>query len=326
LLHSRFPFFRREQLEEEWMTRLGKDFALRPLGCVLVSTQVAEQSVDIDADLLIPELAPTDMLLQRLGRLWRHPWPGRACPRPDGWIQMPSLSDEALRQSSASQLKEALGKSARVYAPYVLLRSLEQWCARESITLPDDIRTILEATYAPPPDDEAPAWSELRKQLEREKDKLAKLALSATLVWTTPALGDEEAIRTRYTRYPTARVLLARDITPLSRHSVRLELLDGAMVTANDRARNFEAAKAIYRCLVPLPSWAIAAGLRAAPAWLKLNVPQPAAVGIVGKDGEIRWPGGEENTGLSYDPDQGVIISRERVPRVPREEDDESYD
>ncbi|MGH9605017.1 MAG: hypothetical protein ACRD3N_04895, partial [Terracidiphilus sp.] len=117
-----------------------------------------------------------------------------------------------------------------------------------------------------------------------------------------------------------------RDITPLSRHSVRLELLDGAMVTANDRARNFEAAKAIYRCLVPLPRWAIAAGLRAAPAWLKLNVLQPAAVGIVGKDGEIRWPGGEENTGLSYDPDQGVIMSRERVPRVSHEEDDESYD
>jgi CRISPR-associated endonuclease/helicase Cas3 len=71
LLHSRFPFFRREQLENDWMNQLGKDASNRPNGCILVSTQVAEQSVDIDADLLITDIAPTDMLLQRIGRLWR---------------------------------------------------------------------------------------------------------------------------------------------------------------------------------------------------------------------------------------------------------------
>ena len=71
LLHSRFPFWRREQLETEWMERFGKDGKTR-CGSILVSTQVVEQSVDLDADLLITELAPTDMLLQRLGRLWRH--------------------------------------------------------------------------------------------------------------------------------------------------------------------------------------------------------------------------------------------------------------
>ena len=43
LLHSRFPYFRREEFENEWMERLGKDSSNRPVGCVLVSTQVAEQ-------------------------------------------------------------------------------------------------------------------------------------------------------------------------------------------------------------------------------------------------------------------------------------------
>ena len=326
LLHSRFPFFRREELEEEWMTRLGKDFAHRPAGCVLVSTQVAEQSVDIDADLLITELAPTDMLLQRLGRVWRHNWPGRPCPRPEAWIQLPRVTEESLRHSSAQQLKEALGKSARVYAPYVLLRTLEQWWGKESITLPEGIRPILEATYAHPATNEPHGWYELRQQLEREKDKLARLALSATLIWTNPALRDEEGIQTRYTRYPTARLLLLRDIKALPGHSVRLEPLDGDLVTANDRAWNFEAAKAIHRCLVPLPRWAVAAGLKTAPAWLKLNVPQRSAVGVVGKDGEVRWPGSEGKTGLSYHFEQGVIISPERIPRVSHEDEDESYD
>ena len=71
LLHSRFSFRRREKLESEWMERFGKTGQKRR-GSILVSTQVAEQSVDLDADLMITELAPTDMILQRLGRLWRH--------------------------------------------------------------------------------------------------------------------------------------------------------------------------------------------------------------------------------------------------------------
>ncbi len=71
LVHSRFPFWRREELETEWMERFGKEGVTR-CGSILVSTQVVEQSVDLDADLMFTELAPTDMLLQRLGRLWRH--------------------------------------------------------------------------------------------------------------------------------------------------------------------------------------------------------------------------------------------------------------
>ena len=120
LLHSRFPFFRREQLEGDWMERLGKNSHNRPNGCVLVSTQVAEQSVDIDADLLVTDLAPTDMLLQRIGRLWRH---CRSRPEgwtPEVWIRSLTLSNDQLAAATATELKGALGKSAKVYAPYVL--------------------------------------------------------------------------------------------------------------------------------------------------------------------------------------------------------------
>lgn len=83
LLHSRFPYFRREQLEEEWLRRLGKERAEDGVGSILVATQVVEQSVDIDLDFMVSDLAPTDMLLQRMGRLWRHPRPHRRAPQPD---------------------------------------------------------------------------------------------------------------------------------------------------------------------------------------------------------------------------------------------------
>src|SRR5438876_80807 len=77
LLHSRFPFFRREELEAHWIEALGKDFTKRPAhGCVLVSTQVAEQSVDIDADLLITDLAPTESPTLPLPTWFYNGWGG----------------------------------------------------------------------------------------------------------------------------------------------------------------------------------------------------------------------------------------------------------
>ncbi len=76
------------------MERLGKDAGNRPNGCVLVSTQVVEQSVDIDADLLVTDLAPTDMLLQRIGRLWRHDRDRPPGWKPEVWIRLLPLTDE----------------------------------------------------------------------------------------------------------------------------------------------------------------------------------------------------------------------------------------
>jgi len=331
LLHSRFPFFRREQLETDWMNRLGKNSTNRPTGCVLVSTQVAEQSVDIDADLLITDLAPTDMLLQRIGRLWRHERGNRPCSQPEVWIQMPTLDDDQLRAASERELRQALGKSARVYAPYVLLRSLQQWRGRETITLPGDIRTILEATYADPAADEPPAWRELREQLEKQKDKMARQALNATTIWNNPALPDEEGVQTRYSSYPMAQLLLARQISRVDAHSVRLDLLNGDTVTASDRdwnfdaAKAFEAAKAIHRNLTRVPRWAVSAFLSNLPGWLTNHVYQSTAVGLLRADGSIRAVKGNSDMGLSYQADEGVRIHRDRLKQPPKQ-DDEYFD
>jgi CRISPR-associated endonuclease/helicase Cas3 len=68
--HSRFAAEDRKSLDEGIEKRYGKDSETG--GCVVVATQTVEQSLDIDADYLLTDLCPMDVLLQRLGRLFRH--------------------------------------------------------------------------------------------------------------------------------------------------------------------------------------------------------------------------------------------------------------
>jgi CRISPR-associated endonuclease/helicase Cas3 len=324
LLHARFPFFRREELEAEWMERLGKNTATRPPGCVLVSTQVVEQSVDIDVDLLVTDLAPTDMLLQRIGRLWRHERPSRPCMQAEVWIKTPALDSAREQMATAIELQKSLGRSARVYAPYVLLRSLEQWAGCTSLTLPGEIREILEATYADPAQDEPEAWRELRGLMEAKKASLARLALSSTLVWSQPALQDDEGVQTRYSPYPSAQVLLLRQAERM-REGFRLEFLDRSAHEVRSRQWSFDVAKAMHRNLVKVALWAVRDAI-CNLAWLEQHVSGPTAVGVVSEDGAVNWLEGTGQTGIVYDHYQGLILPRGGGSKSKGEETDESDD
>ena len=79
LHHGRFAACDRAMLDKRIEELLGKDREQE--GRVVVGTQTLEQSLDIDADLLITDLCPVDVLLQRIGRLHRH----RGNQRPDGY-------------------------------------------------------------------------------------------------------------------------------------------------------------------------------------------------------------------------------------------------
>ena len=81
LHHSRFAAPDRHMLDKAVEALLGKGAPSK--GCVVVGTQTLEQSLDIDADVLITDLCPADVLLQRIGRLHRHTRDNR----PDGYMQ-----------------------------------------------------------------------------------------------------------------------------------------------------------------------------------------------------------------------------------------------
>lgn len=73
LFHSRFVMADRLDIEDQVLNRFGKNStAVQRQGQVLIGTQVLEQSLDFDVDVMVSDLAPIDLLIQRAGRLQRH--------------------------------------------------------------------------------------------------------------------------------------------------------------------------------------------------------------------------------------------------------------
>ena len=252
LLHSHFPYYRREQLENDWMERLGKDGAakgLRPNGCVLVSTQVVEQSVDLDADLLVTELAPTDMLLQRIGRLWRHERGLRPVDRAECWILQESANMDELRTLGKENIRKALGAKSWVYAPYVLLRTLEEWSLpyRQIIHIPSQISGLLEATYIER-DDEPKGWEAWKEEIIGNGFALKSQALMATNILGMTFLEDHEGVQTRVNERPTVQLIL---VTSVDRKN--LTLLNGEHANVADDLFRVQAARALHKNLVKVP-------------------------------------------------------------------------
>jgi CRISPR-associated endonuclease/helicase Cas3 len=203
LLHSRFTKADRAYNEKTWVTHFGKDGAntRHQKGRILVGTQVLEQSLDIDADFLVSRIAPTDMLLQRFGRLWRHSDTQRpSCALREAWILSPDL-DLAIATPDL-----AFGTSAKVYAPYVLCRSLAVWKGLTQVRLPNQIRELIEATYAK--QEESADMAKHLHQLEKTRSKLERLALVGLSKGGTTQ--SEESAQTRHSELETTEVLLIR--------------------------------------------------------------------------------------------------------------------
>lgn len=252
LLHAKFTSADRERIEGEWMKNLGKPPMAgpdpRPRGSILVSTQIVEQSVDIDADWMLSELAPADMLLQRLGRLWRHDRMNRPVPGPELAVICAKMPADDLSDlpTETKELEEFFGRGVWVYAPYVLLRTFETLRGREAVRVPDDIRPLLEAIYAEQ-GAETELHCSLRKDMKRRTDELTKNALTAQNR-TLPASNDDgDTAGTRYNSRLSVSLLIVRELDSVSG---RTTLLDKTAVTISRFQRDFAVTKALYRNLV----------------------------------------------------------------------------
>ncbi|WP_406220617.1 CRISPR-associated helicase Cas3' [Streptomyces decoyicus] len=142
LLHARMPVWQREEITNIVLDSLGP-CALRPEEpLIVVSTQVAEQSLDVDFDLVISDLAPLAQLLQRAGRGHRHALADRG-KRP-AWAKNPQL----VVLSPLGQLPpRAWGE---VYDQALLRRTRDELGKRcgAPVDVPGDVAEMIEAVYA----------------------------------------------------------------------------------------------------------------------------------------------------------------------------------
>lgn len=188
LFHARFPVEERLAREERVLERLSKE-ATRPHRLVVVATQVIEQSLDIDFDLIVSAVAPVDLLVQRAGRLHRHPDRNAARPTrlqvPALVVVEPEIVDGAVR----------FGPSEHVYDAHVLLRTWWSLRKREHWTIPDEADSLLDEVYdsAAPPDDAPEVIAARWRQTAEALDLALRLAKSRGAEHLVPAPQPPEA-------------------------------------------------------------------------------------------------------------------------------------
>ncbi|KGA93897.1 CRISPR-associated helicase Cas3, protein [Leptospirillum ferriphilum] len=292
LLHSRFTKSDRSINEDRWVHFYGKNNPDRRLeqGRILVGTQVLEQSLDIDSDFLVTRIAPTDMLLQRIGRLWRH----EETKRPDlasreTWILSPVLD-------SVMDSPEGFGRTAKIYAPYVLCRTLMVWEDLLKISIPGDVRKLIEETYSER-QDENEAMIRYFQQVIKKREDLRRLALLG-LATEGKTQSDENAM-TRHNTIPEVDVLLLRSChQDALRKTTIVRLLDGSEISVplNGSAISPNERRSISARLMQdtlrVPFFYAPGGGR--PEWLKdyfyLGDKEETLlrIGLLSEDGEVR--------------------------------------
>lgn len=134
IMHSLFIATDRYKKEKDLLDLIGKD-GKRPDFKIVIGTQVIEQSLDIDFDVLITDLAPIDLLLQRMGREHRH----KRDDRPEN-LKEPKVY---VLNSKAYDFDKA---STYVYDPYLLFRT--EYYLPDKINLPNDISHLVQLVYS----------------------------------------------------------------------------------------------------------------------------------------------------------------------------------
>jgi CRISPR-associated endonuclease/helicase Cas3 len=183
LFHARFLEKDRRSIEEECLRRFGPPNASteRPSRFVLVATQVIEQSLDVDFDVMFTEFAPVDLLLQRAGRLQRH---DRGPRTPVLRILWPGTDEGGLPRFQDG--------TRAVYEKHILLRTWHALRERPAIAIPGDVQELVDLVYR---DDEAvPAgadaalatrwhntWKEMAADRDREEDEAKTRRLGSPL-------------------------------------------------------------------------------------------------------------------------------------------------
>ncbi len=141
LFHARFPPVRRREIEVDVLNAFGKDAEERPERAILVATQIIEQSLDLDFDLMISRTAPIDLLIQRVGRLHRHGRTDRPAhlAQPTLLWRAPDIGEDGL---------PSFGVDEVIYQRFFLLKTWLMLRDMEALRTPDDVDELMDYVYS----------------------------------------------------------------------------------------------------------------------------------------------------------------------------------
>ena len=168
IIHSAFIATDRANKECKLLNMIGKK-GKRPKRKIIIGTQVIEQSLDIDFDVLITDLCPIDLLLQRIGRLHRHD------------IKRPVMHKEPIVYVMGTNDQFEFGKGSEwIYEKYYLIRT--QYYLPNEIRIPSDIPILINKVYGEEePElvkDQMSIYQKSHIQMEALKENKANKALT----------------------------------------------------------------------------------------------------------------------------------------------------
>jgi CRISPR-associated endonuclease/helicase Cas3 len=168
VLHSSFIATDRLEKESQLMDMIGKH-GKRPEKKIIIGTQVIEQSLDIDFDVLITDLCPIDLLIQRIGRLHRHE------------IRRPEKHRKpVVYVMGVNDRLEFERGSEHIYGKYLLART--QYFLKKGIKIPIDIPVLVNDVYgdAVPefPEELQRVYQKSREEMEAFKQQKKDTALT----------------------------------------------------------------------------------------------------------------------------------------------------
>ena len=174
LFHARFPVERRDEIERECIRLFGKDKSNRPEKAILISTQVVEQSLDVDFDGMMTAIAPIDLLLQRAGRVFRHD----ETKRPEGYDR-PEL--QVLIPETVGDYQQ----DEYVYPKCLLNQSIHLLREKKQIQVPEDIPRLVAEGY----DSQFAPQEDLDLWMEQWMDDQVKASASTLCEISSPEKG-----------------------------------------------------------------------------------------------------------------------------------------
>lgn len=309
LLHSQFAMGDRLKIEDYVRTTLGRGEHAGRAGFVLIGTQILEASLDYDVDLMVSDLAPIDLLIQRAGRIWRHTDRHR---RPLAAPELLVVSADPEAVTSADWYAQVSKRAPYVYAHHgVVWRSACELFKVGKIATPDGVRPLVEAVYAPAVGDLDNMPEPLRAASSRSvgSDAAARTFAKANLLNLDQGYAGNLTLWTNDTVTPTR---LAESVTVF-----RLARRDGAgglrpLCEAEDAVKSW-ALSEVSIALRKADGEVVPAGAEAAFARVKAEWPEWERDGpILLLDGEGQGQVSKDGVPVrvTYSAEQGLRLSK----------------